>query len=481
MKSKPIKFAGIAALLLALIAATTLGARSFAAYQESQTSPPAAKGAPQSDVHGSPEFLHTADEVLAQMSVLLDLPVKAALKKSLRSKKEIREYLIREDKEDKSEVQRYADQKALEAFGLIPKDFPLDAFMLDVLTDQVAGLYDAKAKEFYIADWIPVDEQKTVMAHELTHALVDQSFGLDEWIKAARPNDDAELARDSVSEGSAIAAMIDYSLLDEHTGVRDLPDVTPIIRAGAVSEMEKDPHLSKAPNIIRDELLFPYLAGTSFTQQFLKAHTGWKDLPILFENPPVSSAQIIHPELYLKGVKPEHVALPKWNDVVPSDWKLLEENVLGEFGLQEVLKQFIGDDLAARTAPYWAGDRYAVFENQKTKTTPLVVRLHLDSVDDAALFFGKYSETLEFKYKTRTELIRRPNYFQFKTDAGKVFLRCVASDCLSVEIADRETFDKMNRAIGWPQAPAEAEPAAKPAVTQRVRPAETSGLSSAAF
>ena len=63
--------------------------------------------------------------------------------------------------------------------------------MLDVLTDQIAGLYDPKAKEFYIADWIGVDDQREVMSHELTHALEDQSFDIDPWIKAARPNDDA--------------------------------------------------------------------------------------------------------------------------------------------------------------------------------------------------------------------------------------------------------------------------------------------------
>ena len=87
--------------------------------------------------------------------------------------------------------------------------------MLDVLTDQVAGLYDPKAKEFYIADWIPADEQRAVMSHELTHALEDQSFHIDPWIKAARPNDDAELAREAVSEGSALAAMVDYTLRDQ--------------------------------------------------------------------------------------------------------------------------------------------------------------------------------------------------------------------------------------------------------------------------
>ncbi|MGA7556878.1 MAG: hypothetical protein WBW54_24265, partial [Candidatus Acidiferrales bacterium] len=168
----------------------------------------------------SPEFIKAADEVLLEMSKILDLPIKEPLKKSLRSKQEVREYLIREDKEDKNDAERYADDKTLEAFGLIPKDFPLDTFMLNVLTDQVAGLYDPKAKEFYIADWIPADEQRTVMSHELTHALEDQSFHIDKWIKAARPNDDAELARDAVSEGSAMAAMVDYQMLDQKVGVR---------------------------------------------------------------------------------------------------------------------------------------------------------------------------------------------------------------------------------------------------------------------
>ena len=110
---------------------------------------------PQTAPASSPEFIKAADEVLAQMSKILALPIKEPLKKTLRSKQEVRDYLIREDKEDKKDSERYADDKTLEAFGLIPKGFPLDSFMLDVLTDQVAGLYDPKAKEFYIADWIP--------------------------------------------------------------------------------------------------------------------------------------------------------------------------------------------------------------------------------------------------------------------------------------------------------------------------------------
>jgi hypothetical protein len=132
--------------------------------------------------------------------------------------------------------------------------------------------------------------------------------------------------------------------------------------------MDKDPNLAKAPLYIRDELLFPYLAGTGFTQEFLKAHSGWQDLHLIFQNPPVSTQQIIHPDLYLHGVKPEVVPLPEWKGVVPSDWKLLEENAMGEFGVEEILKQLLDENRAELLAPSWKGDRYAVFEDAKTKS-----------------------------------------------------------------------------------------------------------------
>lgn len=415
----------------------------------------------QAPAASSPEFLHAADEVLAQMSQILDLPIKSPLKKSLRSKDEIRAYLVREEKEDRDDAKRYADQKTLEAFGLIPKNFPLDSFLLDVLTDQVAGLYDPKAKEFYIADWIPVDEQRQVMAHELTHALEDQSFHIDPWIKAARPNDDGETAREAVSEGSALAAMYDYTLRDEHAGVRDLPDMTLLIRSGAVQEMNQDPQLANAPPYIRDSLMFPYLDGIVFTQQFLKAHTGWADLKLVFENPPASTQQIIHPDLYLKNVQPKTVTLPEWKGVVPVEWKMLEENVMGEFGLQEVLKQFLGRERADALSPAWAGDRYASFEDSTDKETPLVFRIALDNEADADRFFQQYSGLLQAKYAASADVYRQPDFLQFQTSTGGVFFRCLKTECLTVEEAARDTYDSINKAIGWAPAPS-PEPASAP-------------------
>jgi hypothetical protein len=449
------RLAGI--ILLFWFAGTAAGQQ--AAAPPVAAAPPAASSAAAAARPADPAFLAAADQVLGQMSQLLSLPIKEPLKKSLRSKAEIREYLIREEKEDRDDAQRYADRKALEAFGLIPKNFPLDSFMLDVLTDQVAGLYDPKQKEFYIADWIPADEQRPVMSHELTHALEDQSFHVDPWIKAARPNDDAEQARQSVSEGTALAAMVDYTMKDQGISVRDLPDISLIMRAGALEEMKKDPNLAQAPPYIRDELIFPYVAGTSFSQAFLKAHDGWRDLKILFANPPVATQQIMHPNLYLTDVKPENVTLPEWKGLAPAHWKFLEENVMGEFGLLEVLKQYLGQDRAEQLAAAWAGDRYVIFEDTKTKETALVFRLQLDSQEDAARFFGQYSEALELKYKQRKDLFRRPNFFQFQSDTGGVYLRCVGVTCLVVEGAPREIYDRINRAIGWPAAPGPAETA----------------------
>jgi len=449
------RFAGLLVVLFAV------------AVPAQQMAPPPAgsTASPQARVGTNPEFLKAADEVLAQMSEILHLPIKQPLKKSLRSKEEIRAYLVSEEKEDRTDAQRYADDKSLEAFGLVPKGFPTDAFLLDVLTDQVAGLYDPKAKEFYIADWIHADDQREVMSHELTHALEDQSFNVDPWIKAARPNDDAELARDAVSEGTALAAMVDYALRDEKMSVRDIGDVSVLIRAGAVAEMDQDPKLAKAPIYIRDGLLFPYLAGTSFSQAFLKAHAGWQDLHLLFERPPVSTQQILQPDFYLKDVGPAKVTLPAWKGVAPADWNLLEENVLGEFGLDEVLKQFLDTERAENLSPAWDGDRYALFENAKTKQISLVFMLALESTEDTLRFFGQYSEALEKKYDTRSHLYRRPNFFQFQTDGGGVFLRCMDRQCLTVEGATRETFDAIDHAIGWPPAPAPAEEA-EPSVVQ---------------
>ena len=413
--------------------------------QEAVAPPAASK-----DAKGNADFVVAADEVLQQMSEITGLKLRSPLKKTLRTREEIRAYVIKEMDEEKNPAERYAGARSAEAFGLLPKGFDFDNFMVALLTEQIAGLYDPKAHEFYIADWIPAGDQRMVMAHELTHALEDQHFNIEPWVKAARPNEDAELAREAVLEGSAMAAMVDYLLQGTGRSIKDLPDVDPSMFLG---DLGSTPTLAKAPAFIKDALVFPYLSGLQFSVAALKDR-GWEALPGVFEKPPVSTQQILHPGTYRAGKVPADVKLPAIEKILGGDWAMLEENVLGEFGWREVLKQFLGIDRAKPLAASWAGDRYSVYEHKKTKRLVLMARLRLASEQQAERFFGQYSEALEKKYAERSNLLRRPNFFSFDTPDGSVFLRCVDTDCITLEGTSRGVFDAVNKAANWPAAPA---------------------------
>src|SRR5438105_10213470 len=233
--------------------------------QEASVTPSPADSKPATEA----DFIAAADEVLGQMSQITGLKLVTPLKQSLRSREEIRAYVIKQMKEEKNAAERYADQRSAEAFGLLPKGFDLDSFMINVLTEQVEGLYDPKTREFYIADWSPLGDQRMVMAHELTHALEDQHFQIEAWLRAARPNEDAELARDAVLEGSAMAAMVDYLMLGTGRSLKDLPDFDPAILFDQL-DMQNTPALKSAPPFIKDALIFPYISGLNFSAAVLK-------------------------------------------------------------------------------------------------------------------------------------------------------------------------------------------------------------------
>jgi hypothetical protein len=180
---------------------------------------------------------------------------------------------------------------------------------------------------------------------------------------------------------------------------------------------------------------------------------GWNALAGIFDKPPVSTQQILHPALYRSGKAPAEVKLPAIDKMLGNDWTKLEENVMGEFGWKEILKQFLGQDRAKTLAAAWDGDRYSVYEHKNTKRLVLVARLRLASVEQAERFFGQYSEALEKKHAERTNLLRRPNFFSFDSPEGGVFLRCVDMDCLTVEGTSRNIFDAVNKAMNWPAAP----------------------------
>jgi len=445
----------VSALLWLCLAGTGAGAQ-----QLPSPSAPAAESA------ANAEFLRAADEVLAEMSKLLSLPVREPLKKSVRTREEIRKYVTRSMQEDEDRAKRYADVRTLETLGLLPKGYPLEQKLIALLTEQIAGVYDPKGREFFIAAWTEAAEQRVIMAHELTHALEDQHFHIEQWSKAVKDNDDAGFARDAVLEGSAMIAMIDYLLRDSGTNFRDLGNFDPALLLG---DVERSQELNDVPLVLKDQLLFPYLAGAAFTAKALEAAGGWPGLGRLFERPPASTQQILHPELYLRGVQPEAVQLPALGGIAPRGWKKLDENVMGEFGLNQIFKQFLGKERADDLAATWSGDRYAIFEQAPDGRTLLVIRVRLAGEADAARFFSGYSDLLERKHTNRASVVKQPNSFSFETSGGGVFIRCSGRDCLLAEGATRAQFEAMTRSMGWPAvraglgpAPREAEAAWQP-------------------
>jgi hypothetical protein len=454
----------LAGLLIVALAAV------FAALSFAQQDSVPAKPSKPDDKANNLDFAAAADEVLSEMSQITGLAARGPLKKTLRSRQQIREHVVQEMNEDKDKAERYAGARSAEAFGLLPKGFDLDSFMIDLLTEQIAGLYDPKAHEFYVADWIPIDDQRMVMAHELTHALEDQHFQIETWVKAARPNDDSELARESVLEGSAMAAMVEFLLRSSGRSLQDLPDIDPAMLVG---DMAETPMLKKAPSFLKDALIFPYLDGLTFSAAVLKP-TGWEGLPRIFTKPPVSTQQILHPALYASGKVAPPILLPGMDKTLGGEWAKLEENTMGEFGWKEVLKQFLDEPRAKSLSAAWDGDRYALYEQKRNKHLVLVTRERWSTEEQALRFFGQYSEALEKKYENRSNLFRKPDFFSFDTPDGSVFLRCNENECVTMEGTDRALFLQFNKELQWPPVPDAPKVLAKDTkeVAARIKPAE---------
>jgi hypothetical protein len=412
--------------------------------QQAAPPPPAA-----STPAGNTDFLKAADEVLADMSQITGWKLKTPLKKSLRSRDEIRAYVIRQMDDEKDATARYASRRSAEAFGLIPRGFDLDDFLVNLLTEQIAGLYDPKAHEFYIAAWIPAEDQRMVMAHELTHALEDQYFPVEDWVKAAKPNDDAELARESVLEGSAMAAMLEYMLRDKNLSLRDLPDIDP---SAFVGDMADTPILKKAPPFIKDSLMFPYFAGLNFSIVVLKGG-GWRSFDAVFAKPPANTQQILHPEIYRAGKIPEPLKLDLPDSIPGDSWTLLEQNHLGEFGWREVGKQYFEEQRAKDLAAAWDGDIYSTYESKsgqkEGKSLLLFTRLRLASEAKTNQFFIQYSQALEKKYPTRSHISAAQSYLSFDSPDGPVSFRCVAKECITQEGGDRALFLQWTKHLTW--------------------------------
>jgi hypothetical protein len=378
--------------------------------------------------------LGATEEILKSVSRLRGLEIKRPVKSGFKTHDEIERSVISDLDRNTKPEEFEATTRALEKLGLIPKGFPLRDYFVKLLREQVAGFYEPKTQEFYLASWVPISEQKTVIAHELAHALQDQHFNLRRFEDWPDGDSDAETAAHALVEGEATVLMFQYTF--EHQGLRF--DVT---RMGSITEklLEQDgddaskyPVLANAPRVLRESLQFPYVYGAGFVQEILKSGS-WLLLNNTYSRLPISTEQIMHPERFLARDNPILIDVADLQPVLGADWKRLDADVNGQFGYQIVLNEFISKNAARKAAKGWGGDRYVLYENRKDGAVLLAQHTTWDTADDAREFFDAYCERTEKRYNLpRASGPHAPSRV-YQTSEGLASIELRQSDVVIIE------------------------------------------------
>jgi hypothetical protein len=331
------------------------------------------------------------EEVLQETSLIRKLAVLRSVKSGAQSRAEIERMIIENLDEDTSPEEMHAAELTMKKLGLVPADFQYRPFVIGLLTEQVAGYYDPKAKQFYLADWIELDAQQPVIAHELTHALQDQHFNLRRFENWPKGDSDAELAAHALIEGDATFTMMQYISRDPERMKSFMKTMS-----ATASANEK---FDKAPRALRESLLFPYEKGLQFVMR-LKGEGGWESVSQAFTELPKSSEQILHSEKYIANEAPLKVDFPDLSAALGRGWKRVDYDVNGEWSYYLILDEFLkSPERSEKASAGWGGDRYALYQGPVGEV--LMVQLTVwDSEKDANEFFPAYVERSKLRYQT---------------------------------------------------------------------------------
>lgn len=412
-------------------------------------------------------------EVLKETSKLRELAILRPVRSGAQSRQEIERMLVAKLNQQNSPQEIHAIEQSMKKFGLVPPDFAYRPFIISLLTEQVAGYYDPAARRFHLADWINLDVQKPVMAHELTHALQDQHFNLRRFENWPRGDSDAQLAAHSLIEGDATLAMMHY--LFSH------PSLAAEFARSFGGDAMSSEKFDKAPRALRETLVFPYLHGIDWATKVHK-QGGWAALSKAYARLPESTEQILHPEKYFNREQPRAVQLPNLRNLLEGNkpqtaitrrrgrtnspqsairnlksvgWKQIETDVNGEWGYYLVLDEFLKSaPESRRAAAGWAGDRYALYEHSRTGQLFLVQVAVWDTADDAREFFDAYVKRTALRYpevthppqgkNTNTDTLRR-----WHTREGVVLIELRGSRVVILEgVPDNLSAENLANQIG---------------------------------
>jgi hypothetical protein len=359
-------------------------------------------------------IVSTTAAVLKETSELRELSILKAVKSGAQSRADIERMIIKNLDSDTTPEEMHATEVLLRALGLAPKEFAYRSFLIKLLTEQVAGYYDPKAQQFYLADWIELEGQKPVMAHELTHALQDQHFNLKRFEKWPKGDSDAELAAHALIEGDATLAMTLYMAKNPLVALA-------FIRSLGSQELATE-QFKQAPRALRESLLFPYEEGSAWATQLYK-RGGWEMVSQAFTKLPQSTEQILHADKYFSYEAPQKITLPDFKTVLGPSWKRIDYDVNGEWGYSLILDEFLNNSTDAKQASAgWAGDRFALYETNKPEETFVAQLTAWDTPQDAREFFDAYSKRTAKRYGDANATTQKEDRIEWQTSAGGVVM-----------------------------------------------------------
>jgi hypothetical protein len=362
-------------------------------------------------------LLASVDEILNFVSNDTKLPITHPVKRKLVSRGEVTKYLQKKFDEDEGTKRLEHGEIVLKKFGLLERDFQLRPFLIRLLTEQIAGFYDEKTKTVNLLDYVGPDEQKPVLAHELTHALQDMRVDLVTWSDLT-PNDlpkttaednkrlavdESGAARESVTEGQAMVTFLDYSMKPTGKTLADAPELADRLK-DTVADNSDSPVMARAPLLLQQTLMFPYLEGLSFEAAVLAKGGREAAFAGTLANPPSSTFEVIHPKAYLSHAPVPMLRLPDMRTLLAPDYSFYDIGVMGELDVRILTELFGGRQIADALSTQWDGGAYyAAQRNAATdKQTPASIGLMYVSrwknEDSARSFLRVYAGQLARKY-----------------------------------------------------------------------------------
>jgi len=366
------------------------------------------------------QLFSLVDELLKFSSQETGLPIKSEVKRQLTTRAAVESYLTKKFDEDEDAKRMQRSEIVLKKFGLLDRDFNLKPFLLALLKEQIMAYYDPKTKTVNMLDWVSVDEQKSVLAHELTHALQDQHIDLDKWSdqtpsdislnssedRVHLAKDELDTAREAVTEGQATAVMMDNILKPlGHSLLKD-PEVVEGLKQQMTGSGDS-PILARAPLLLSESLMFPYREGLSFEQDVWMDQGQAAAFTGALDRPPTSSWEIINPREYEKGHHPAVPLLPDIHPLVDALYRPYDIGQVGQLDVQILTGLFGGEDTARDLTPawdggiYWAGQLRSANTPAQLGSTASIAIFYLSAwknVATAHAFANLYAEELGRKY-----------------------------------------------------------------------------------